>query len=191
MISLVDLSWLGKFGELGWSSGLVRVAMNLDLKDGFCMLFQEDFWGFWVFVILIRRFFFESWCWCCWAAEYRHHGRVLLATNTSNYRPLAEKDNRIDPLDSFHKYRGGYDVKNKHYWAVSITNNLIQKSLVLPRTLTNFYFLDFLKKSPFFCWWITPKLPNLLAHVISFEQGGRVKIGNSSSSRSLIQTVEQ
>jgi hypothetical protein len=51
---------------------------------------------------------------------------MLLATNSSNYRPLAEKDDRIDPLDSFHKYRGGYDVKNKHYWAVSITKNLTQ-----------------------------------------------------------------
>ena len=153
MISLVDLSWLGKFGELGWSSGLVRVAMNLDLKDGvsFCMVFQEDFWGFWVFVILIWRFVLRvgGWCWCWGAAETWHHGRMLLATNSSNYRPLAEKDNRIDPLDSFHKYRGGYDVKNKHYWAVSITNNLTQ----IPHSSSHsdqFLFLRFFKKKSLF-----------------------------------------
>jgi hypothetical protein len=75
---------------------------------------------------------------------------MLLATNSSNYRPLAEKDDRIDPLDSFHKYRGGYDVKNKHYWAVSITNNLTQ----IPHSSSHsdqFLFLNFFKKKvPFF-----------------------------------------
>nr|XP_024397762.1 uncharacterized protein LOC112292982 isoform X2 [Physcomitrium patens] len=47
------------------------------------------------------------------------HGRALLqqVTNESNFRPLALRDNRIDPLDNFNKYRGGYDIKNKHYWA--------------------------------------------------------------------------
>jgi len=33
-------------------------------------------------------------------------------------RPLAVRGNRRDPLNNFNKYRGGYDVKNKHYWAV-------------------------------------------------------------------------
>lgn len=27
---------------------------------------------------------------------------------------------RVDPLDSFKKYRGGYDIRNKHYWSVSL-----------------------------------------------------------------------
>lgn len=26
---------------------------------------------------------------------------------------------RIDPLDNFKKYRGGYDITEKHYWSVS------------------------------------------------------------------------
>jgi hypothetical protein len=25
---------------------------------------------------------------------------------------------RVDPLKDLKKYRGGYDIKNKHYWSV-------------------------------------------------------------------------
>lgn len=26
---------------------------------------------------------------------------------------------RVDPLNHFNKYRGGYNITNKHYWSVS------------------------------------------------------------------------
>lgn len=35
---------------------------------------------------------------------------------------LAEKrTNRPDILSNFRRYRGGWDIANKHYWAVSFT----------------------------------------------------------------------
>jgi hypothetical protein len=49
------------------------------------------------------------------------HGRALLQVSTTNstfnYRPLAPRNDRLDPLDNFHHYRDGYDIKSEHYWA--------------------------------------------------------------------------
>lgn len=42
--------------------------------------------------------------------------RELLTGLLSN-RPLAVRSDRIDPLNHFRHYRGGFDVNNKHYWA--------------------------------------------------------------------------
>jgi hypothetical protein len=36
---------------------------------------------------------------------------------SSEFRPLAPKSDRIDPLDHFRKYKDGYNLKSKHYWA--------------------------------------------------------------------------
>jgi hypothetical protein len=35
-------------------------------------------------------------------------------------QPMIRSDDtvRLDPLENFKKYKGGYDVKNKHYWSV-------------------------------------------------------------------------
>lgn len=36
---------------------------------------------------------------------------------------LAEKrTQRKDPIDNFHKYKGGWNISNKHYWAVSFSH---------------------------------------------------------------------
>ncbi|KAF5728810.1 hypothetical protein HS088_TW21G00964 [Tripterygium wilfordii] len=37
-------------------------------------------------------------------------------------QPILHSDNtvRVDPLDGFKKYRGGYDITNKHYWSSTI-----------------------------------------------------------------------
>jgi hypothetical protein len=57
------------------------------------------------------------------------HGRMVLQQTKSTssnsggsaedffFRPLAPRDDRIDPLNGFHKYQAGYDLQNKHYWA--------------------------------------------------------------------------
>uniref|UniRef100_A0A7I4ASV8 Plasma membrane fusion protein PRM1 n=1 Tax=Physcomitrium patens TaxID=3218 RepID=A0A7I4ASV8_PHYPA len=44
--------------------------------------------------------------------------RELAAANTplANFRSLAPRDDRLDPFDYFNHYRGGYDIKSKHYW---------------------------------------------------------------------------
>jgi hypothetical protein len=47
--------------------------------------------------------------------------RELLTGLLSN-RPLAVRSDRIDPLNHFRHYRGGFDITNKHYWAVCTSN---------------------------------------------------------------------
>jgi len=34
---------------------------------------------------------------------------------------IIQRDNtiRVDPLDDFRKYRGGFDITNKNYWSVN------------------------------------------------------------------------
>jgi len=34
---------------------------------------------------------------------------------------IIQRDNtiRVDPLDDFKKYRGGFDITNKNYWSVN------------------------------------------------------------------------
>lgn len=34
---------------------------------------------------------------------------------------ITQRDNtiRVDPLDNFKKYRGGFDITNKNYWSVN------------------------------------------------------------------------
>ncbi|KAH6768207.1 hypothetical protein C2S51_013543 [Perilla frutescens var. frutescens] len=45
-------------------------------------------------------------------------GRFLAETsNSSESSRYLDDTVRVDPLDSFKKYRGGYDITNKHYWS--------------------------------------------------------------------------
>ncbi|KAG8369463.1 hypothetical protein BUALT_Bualt14G0016300 [Buddleja alternifolia] len=52
-------------------------------------------------------------------------GLPVLSTTSESGRLLVETDNfsgmedtvRVDPLDNLKKYRGGYDITNKHYWS--------------------------------------------------------------------------
>ncbi|XP_030459201.1 uncharacterized protein LOC115679679 isoform X1 [Syzygium oleosum] len=52
----------------------------------------------------------------------RAPGRRLLqvdnASDTSKYS--GDNTDRVDPLDNFKKYRGGYNLTNKHYWSSTI-----------------------------------------------------------------------
>ncbi|KAL2463413.1 hypothetical protein Fot_53069 [Forsythia ovata] len=45
-------------------------------------------------------------------------GRYLAETDNAS-EPIKQSDDtvRIDPLENFKKYRGGYDITNKHYWS--------------------------------------------------------------------------
>ncbi|KAK4381066.1 hypothetical protein Sango_3003500 [Sesamum angolense] len=59
-------------------------------------------------------------------------GLPLLSTSSLSGRFLAETNNvsdssrhlddtvRVDPLDGLKKYRGGYDITNKHYWSSTV-----------------------------------------------------------------------
>ncbi|KAG2725934.1 hypothetical protein I3760_01G089300 [Carya illinoinensis] len=48
-------------------------------------------------------------------------GRNLLQTDNVS-EPVRQSDDtvRVDPLDNLKKYRGGYDITNKHYWSSTI-----------------------------------------------------------------------
>nr|POE70379.1 hypothetical protein CFP56_52619 [Quercus suber] len=48
-------------------------------------------------------------------------GRNLLQTDSVS-EPIGQSDDtvRVDPLDHFKKYRGGYNITNKHYWSSTI-----------------------------------------------------------------------
>ena len=44
--------------------------------------------------------------------------------------PVRQQENtiRADPLDGFKKYRGGFNITNKHYWSVSLSASLCLES---------------------------------------------------------------
>ncbi|XP_010258498.1 PREDICTED: uncharacterized protein LOC104598245 [Nelumbo nucifera] len=49
-------------------------------------------------------------------------GRKLLQSEIGS-APKRQRDDgtvRVDPLDHFKKYRGGYDITNKHYWSSTV-----------------------------------------------------------------------
>lgn len=52
----------------------------------------------------------------------RHLLRVDNASDTT--KNSGDSTVRVDPLDHFKKYRGGYNLTNKHYWSVSLSLSL-------------------------------------------------------------------
>lgn len=46
--------------------------------------------------------------------------RRLAVTGLFTKKPLAVKSDRRDPTNKFRRYRGGYDVTSKHYWASAV-----------------------------------------------------------------------
>jgi hypothetical protein len=68
--------------------------------------------------------------------------RVLLQSTTSssstkNFRPLAAKSDRVDPLNHLRKYRDGFDIKNKHYWAVRMCRSSPHPSLCVSLSVSS------------------------------------------------------
>jgi len=43
---------------------------------------------------------------------------MLDADNVSDTITQSDNTIRVDPLDHFEKYRGGFNITNKHYWSV-------------------------------------------------------------------------
>ncbi|GAY61953.1 hypothetical protein CUMW_214000 [Citrus unshiu] len=59
--------------------------------------------------------------------------RNLLQTNNES-PPISEEDDdtvRADPLNKLEKYRGGYDITNKHYWSSTIFTGIYGYALGL------------------------------------------------------------
>ena len=67
--------------------------------------------------------------------------RSLVDENLQNSSLILAKERtrRKDPLDDFHKYTGGWNISNDHYWAVSFCNF----KFVLISVLLKVFFLSF------------------------------------------------
>lgn len=46
--------------------------------------------------------------------------RILAENNNSSGTAVTLRTQRVDPLDGLKKYRGGYNITNKHYWSSTI-----------------------------------------------------------------------
>ncbi|XP_065007863.1 uncharacterized protein LOC135638599 isoform X3 [Musa acuminata AAA Group] len=45
---------------------------------------------------------------------------TISGTGTGLASTLSARTERVDPLDSFKKYKGGYNITNKHYWSSTV-----------------------------------------------------------------------
>jgi len=46
---------------------------------------------------------------------------MLDADNVSDTIRQSDNTVRVDPLHNFEKYRGGFNITNKHYWSVNLS----------------------------------------------------------------------
>uniref|UniRef100_A0A0E0R6P6 DUF4220 domain-containing protein n=1 Tax=Oryza rufipogon TaxID=4529 RepID=A0A0E0R6P6_ORYRU len=47
-------------------------------------------------------------------------GRILSEMTNRSNSTLSRRTRRVDPLDGLRKYKGGYNITNKHYWSSTI-----------------------------------------------------------------------
>ncbi|KAL5848314.1 hypothetical protein ACOSQ4_006327 [Xanthoceras sorbifolium] len=78
-------------------------------------------------------------------------GRNLLQTNNVS-QPMRQKDDtvRVDPLDNLNKYRGGFDITNKHYWSSTVFTGIYGYAIGVFWLLSGVVYGGFLLSS-FFC----------------------------------------
>lgn len=79
-------------------------------------------------------------------------GRNLLQVDNVS-QPMRQSDDtvRVDPLDNFKKYRGGYDITNKHYWSSTIFSGAYGYVIGLLWLLCGMVYGGFLLASSFCC----------------------------------------
>ncbi|XP_058184517.1 uncharacterized protein LOC131301990 isoform X1 [Rhododendron vialii] len=81
-----------------------------------------------------------------------HSGRSLLqAVNVSESLSNSDDTVRVDPLDSFKKYRGGYDITNKHYWSSTIYTGIPGYAIGVLWLLCGLVYGGFLLATTFCC----------------------------------------
>ncbi|KAG9444664.1 hypothetical protein H6P81_016004 [Aristolochia fimbriata] len=77
--------------------------------------------------------------------QVRETGRKLLQEGKVSQPAKPEDDTvRVDPLDSLKKYRGGYDISNKHYWSSTIFTGIPGYSIGVAWLLCGLVFAIFL-----------------------------------------------
>ncbi|KAG5530647.1 hypothetical protein RHGRI_025569 [Rhododendron griersonianum] len=79
-------------------------------------------------------------------------GRSLLqAVNVSESLSNSDDTVRVDPLDSFKKYRGGFDITNKHYWSSTIYTGIPGYAIGVLWLLCGLVYGGFLLATTFCC----------------------------------------
>lgn len=53
-----------------------------------------------------------------WLVDYAE--RRLVELDYASEAKQSDDTVRINPLNNFKKYEGGFDITNKHYWSVSL-----------------------------------------------------------------------
>lgn len=54
--------------------------------------------------------------------KYFVEGPTVLPVVNSNFVLASERTQRKDPLNGFKKYTKGWNIRDRHYWAVSVSN---------------------------------------------------------------------
>lgn len=57
------------------------------------------------------------------------------AGNVSEIIRQSDNTIRVDPLDHFKKYRGGFNITNKNYWSVNFLTLLFESNFITPMIL--------------------------------------------------------
>ncbi|KAK9287657.1 hypothetical protein L1049_016094 [Liquidambar formosana] len=79
-------------------------------------------------------------------------GRNLLQIENVS-EPIGQSDDtvRVDPLDNFKKYRGGYDITDKHYWSSTVFTGVYGYAIGLLWLLCGIVYGGFLLATTFCC----------------------------------------
>ncbi|OVA03045.1 hypothetical protein BVC80_1807g17 [Macleaya cordata] len=80
-------------------------------------------------------------------------GRSLLETTKNVTREVRDLGDtvRVDPLDKLKKYRGGFDIKNKHYWSSTIFTGIYGYAIAAVWLLLGLVFGGFLLATTLCC----------------------------------------
>ncbi|XWS35309.1 hypothetical protein CRYUN_Cryun21dG0114800 [Craigia yunnanensis] len=88
------------------------------------------------------------------AGQFDSPSASLPDTNSSNEsQPTRQSDDtvRVDPLDNFNKYRGGFDITNKHYWSSVIFTGVYGYTIGLLWLLSGILYGGYLLATAYCC----------------------------------------
>ncbi|KAI5652867.1 hypothetical protein M9H77_30054 [Catharanthus roseus] len=87
------------------------------------------------------------------AVETFESGRHLLKKRENALETVSQSDDtlRADPFDNLKKYRGGYDITNKHYWSSTVFTGIYGYSIALLWFLCGLAYGGFLSITKFCC----------------------------------------
>lgn len=101
------------------------VSKEFDLGEPFyyCIIYQNSDTNIFYFYDFFLFFIFSDFS-----------SRNFVETNNLS-QPMKQKDDteRVDPFDDLKKYKGGFNITNKHYWSVILSLILTSKHFFPPK----------------------------------------------------------